>query len=76
MTELDTQLRELALTNWPAFAELIGSKAVNKAKICLMHKENRTIRYMSYRTKMALETVREQCMRCSGKKPTRKSGRR
>lgn len=64
ITELDNQLRELALTNWPKFVELLGDDAVNKAKICLMKKQERTIRYMAYRTGMPLSTAHDQCKKC------------
>jgi hypothetical protein len=66
-TELDTQLRELALTDWPRFIELMGEDAINKAKICLMKRQGRTIRYMAFRVKMPQSTTGLACQRCPDK---------
>jgi hypothetical protein len=63
-TELDQQLQEMAVTDWIKFVELIGLDSINKAKICLMKKQQRTLKYMAYRTKMPLSTVGLNCKRC------------
>lgn len=39
-TPLDTDLRNLAMTDWATFVELVGYDNILAAKICLMRRNN------------------------------------
>lgn len=35
-TELDKQLRDIAILDWPGFVKLVGEDAITNAKVCLL----------------------------------------
>lgn len=64
MTDLDNRLREMAMTNWPQFAELIGIDAITAAKICLLRGQKKS--YGEIRNKLGIseKQARYGCNKC------------
>ncbi len=64
LTTLDDQLRELALTDWQAFVSLIGAENINRAKVCLMRKKNKSMRTIANKLNITKKTVEVACGKC------------
>lgn len=64
LTPLDNKLRELAMTDWPAFVSLIGQDAIDQAKICLLRTDKRSIRFIANKLKTNRGKVHRTCKKC------------
>lgn len=64
MTDLDYQLRDMALKNWEQFVAIVGSKAVMRAKMCLMHKAEISYGGIVNRLGVTVPQVRHACKTC------------
>lgn len=63
-TPLDEQLRELALTDWCSFVKLIGPEIIGRAKICLLRKDKKSLRFIAKKLKTTKGRVENSCKRC------------
>jgi hypothetical protein len=61
-TELDDELRNLALCDWPTFYELIGRDAITSAKICILRKRN--LSYGQIKIKLDITTRQAEYGSC------------
>lgn len=64
LTPLDEKLRELAITDWSAFVDLIGQDAIDSAKICLLRTDKRSIRFIANKLKTNRGKVHRTCKKC------------
>jgi hypothetical protein len=67
MTVLDEKLREMALTNWSQFVQMVGEKAVTAAKICMLRQNNHSYGEIQIRLNLTKDQVVYGCEKCDGK---------
>lgn len=63
-TELDQQLQQLALVDWPTFVKLVGEDAVLSAKICLLKTRGRSQAQISTKLKVSLRKAQYNAEKC------------
>lgn len=63
-SELDNKLRELALTDWQKFVQLVGKDTIDKAKVCLLRQNNKSYGMVSRMVGLSIMQVRTACKRC------------
>jgi hypothetical protein len=64
LTPLDEKLRELACSDWSAFVSLIGMEVISRAKVCLLKKEEKSIRFIANKLKISKGKVESSCKKC------------
>ncbi|HRO18613.1 MAG TPA: hypothetical protein PLU07_10505 [Ferruginibacter sp.] len=62
-TPLDAQLRELALTDWDAFVQLLGEDAITKAKVCLLLNKGQSYNQVANKLQITKHQVEYMCNR-------------
>lgn len=69
LTELDKKIQEMALLNWPQFVALIGTDAINRAKVCLLRQNNANATYGEISVKLGItaDQARYACNKCDEK---------
>lgn len=61
--EVDTQLRELALTDWNKFKDVTGLN-LTAFTICQQREKGKSYRQIAYRMKISASTVLRLCKKC------------
>ena len=67
MTELDKKLQEMAVSNWPQFAQLVGEDAILSAKICMLRLNNSSYGEIENRLGITTNQARYGCNKCEEK---------
>ena len=57
-TELDEQLQNSALCDWPGFIKLIGAQSILAAKICLLKSKGLSLQQIANKLHITKETAR------------------
>lgn len=67
-TELDAQLQQLAMVDWPAFVLLIGEENITSAKVCLLKSRGKSTAQIAQKFKKskgwAQHINESKCKRC------------
>ena len=53
-TPLDKDLQQLALSNWPAFVEIMGEDAITVAKVRLLHTRGKKMAQIATQYKLRI----------------------
>ena len=64
-TELDNELRDLAILDWAAFVQLIGDDAITTAKVCKLKLKGKSLNQIASRVRLTKSQVETRCKRCS-----------
>lgn len=67
MTNLDKQLLEIANMNWDQFVTLVGKRAIDAAKVCLLRKQDYSQREIMNKLNLPFQQVRYSCETCDSK---------
>ena len=63
-TNLDGELKELAIENWEEFVSLIGPDALVSAKVCHLRKVGKSYGQIAAKLKLSKKQVRNRCVKC------------
>lgn len=63
-TDLDLQLQQLALVDWPTFVRLIGEDNILNAKVCLLKNRGKSHNQAAVKLNMSRDNVRYACKKC------------
>lgn len=63
-TDLDKELQQLALVDWPAFVKLMGEDNITSAKVCLLKSRGKSQNQTAIKLNTTRETVRWACKKC------------
>lgn len=64
LSALDVQLQNMAIVNWEGFVNLIGEKAVKKAKICLLRKKGQSLGQIATKLHITKRQADYNCNNC------------
>lgn len=64
LTTLDAQLQEIALADWEHFVELIGDKAIRRAKICLLKRKGKSLNQIAVKLHITKRMAEHSCNNC------------
>lgn len=68
-TQLDQELKDLASKDWQAFLQLMGSEAIEKAKICLLLQRGSSYNQIANRLRITKRKAQWTCTeKCNGKR--------
>lgn len=63
-TELDKDLQQLAILDWPAFVDLVGFDNIKAAKICILKSRGKSLRQTAYKLDITKGQVEYACKKC------------
>ena len=61
-TALDSQLMELALTDWQQFVQLIGINHITAAKVCLLRRQGKSYEQIAQKLSIPKHRVEYSCV--------------
>lgn len=65
-TELDKELQQLSLIDWPAFVQLVGEDAITAAKVCILKSRGKSLAQIATRLTITKRQVQVRCDKCGG----------
>lgn len=63
-TPLDVQLQQLALSDWPAFVNIIGEDAIVAAKVCILKSNGKTQAQISHKLHLTKRMAQYRAEKC------------
>ena len=60
-TELDKELQQLAMVDWPTFCQLLGDDAITSAKVCILKSRGKSLNQIATKLSIGREKVRYDC---------------
>ena len=63
-TDLDMQLQQLALVDWPTFVNLIGEENVIAAKVCILKSRGKSLNQISNKLAITKSQSETRCKKC------------
>jgi hypothetical protein len=63
-TDLDKELQQLALVDWPTFVNLIGEENVVAAKVCLLKSRGKSLNQISNKLAITKSQSETRCKKC------------
>jgi hypothetical protein len=66
-TELDKNLQQLAIMDWPAFVELVGYDNIKAAKICILKSRGKSYSQIANKLRITKDTAIYRSGKCDCK---------
>ena len=63
-TDLDKELQQLALVDWPTFVDLIGEENITAAKVCVLKQRGKSLNQISTKLRITHSQTRTRCNKC------------
>lgn len=63
-TPLDTDLQNLANSDWPAFVKLVGEDNIRNAKICILRKRGKSLNEIAIKLRTTKRVAERSCGKC------------
>ena len=64
-TELDKELQQLALIDWPTFVKIVGPENILSAKICILKRKGNSQAQIANRLNVTKNQSEYACKKCS-----------
>jgi hypothetical protein len=63
-TELDRELQQLALIDWPTFVNLVGEENITAAKVCILKNRGKSHNQISNKLSITKSQSETRCKKC------------
>ena len=63
-TDLDKELQQLALIDWPTFVNLVCEENIIAAKVCLLKSRGKSLSQISTKLRITHSQSRTRCNKC------------
>lgn len=63
-TELDKELQQLSLVDWPTFVKLIGEDTIVAAKVCILKSRGKSLNQIANKLAISKRQVEGRCGKC------------
>ena len=60
-TELDKELQQLALVDWPTFVKIIGEYNITAAKVCILKSRGKSLNQIATRLSISKRQAEGRC---------------